>query len=594
MATPRTRRVLIAAGTALLALAAGCANPYAAESTEALRRSVAEAAQRELTDARTNPAPREVTRTTAKLDFSSERLEELRKMAGPAAYGDLVPDVGRDLLGDETRTVAINLKDAVSRALRRNLAVQSAQLTPAITEAQIVIAEAAFDWTLFASGSASSLDEPQPVSVINGVLVGSSVNKRQVYAYQTGVRRALTSGGELTISQGLTNTDNQSPGVFVAPDPSRAASLDVTLGQPLLRNFGSDVNLSEVRLAQNAERDAIQQLRAQLQETITRTEAAYWSVFSARSTLLISQRVLQRGVETRDVLKGRLDFDVKPAEYSDAVARVEARRANVIRAANLYRQRSDELKALINDPALPVGDEALLVPLDTPVDAPISFSLFDALASAIALRPEVQRAVLAIDDASIRQTVADNQRLPSLDLTLQARFNGLDANAGGAYREISDASFVNYLLGLAFEYPLGNRAAEALSRQRRLERMQAVVNYRAAIQAATLAVKSALRDITTNYQLIEQTRASRLAATENLRTLQVEEENTRALTPDFLDLKLRRQEALAQAEIEEVRSLVDYNTAIADLYQAMGKALERNNVDFVVPNPGDEQGEWGR
>jgi len=71
-------------------------------------------------------------------------------------------------------------------------------------------------------------------------------------------------------------------------------------------------------------------------------------------------------------------------------------------------------------------------------------------------------------------------------------------------------------------------------------------------------VKAALRGLVTNYQLIEQTRASRLAAAENLRTLMVEEETTRALTPEFLDLKLRRQETLAQTELGEALARTDF------------------------------------
>ena len=70
---------------------------------------------------------------------------------------------------------------------------------------------------------------------------------------------------------------------------------------------------------------------------------------------MVSRRLLDRGVQTRDVLEGRLDFDVKPAEYSDAVARVESRKAGVMRAENALRLTSDQLKLLINDPRFPVS-----------------------------------------------------------------------------------------------------------------------------------------------------------------------------------------------------------------------------------------------
>ena len=49
--------------------------------------------------------------------------------------------------------------------------------------------------------------------------------------------------------------------------------------------------------------------------------------------------------------------------------------------------------------------------------------------------------------------------------------------------------------------------------------------------------------------------------------------------PD-LDLRLRRQEDLADAENAEMQALTGYQIAIARLYQAMGTALERSGIDF--------------
>jgi outer membrane protein TolC len=63
--------------------------------------------------------------------------------------------------------------------------------------------------------------------------------------------------------------------------------------------------------------------------------------------------------------------------------------------------------------------------------------------------------------------------------------------------------------------------------------------------------------------------------------LEAQEEAGAALTPEFLDLKLRRQEALANAETREIQAVVDYNVAISAYYQAMGTLLERNGIQFT-------------
>jgi outer membrane protein TolC len=419
------------------------------------------------------------------------------------------------------------------------------------------------------------------------VPVGVDSSQSQSVGYETGIRKRLTSGGTLSLSQGQTYTDDRTTGTVLSPDPAQSTFLDISLDQPLLRGFGSDVALAEVRLTENIERRAIHEYKARLINSVTSTERAYWNLVAAYRTLQIRQRVLQRGIETRDVLQSRLQFDVRPSEYSDAVATVERRRGDVIRAENDLRQRSDDLKLLINDDELTVGNEALLLPADEALEQPVRYSLLDSVTTAMQYRPEVQQALLGIDDASIRQTVADNARLPLLDLSFQSRFQGLSEETDEAYEDIGEGQFVDFLVGALFEQPIGNRGAEADYRRRQLERMAATVDYRATLQRVVLEVKTALRNVTTNWQLIEQARSSRLAATENLRTLLVQEQTIQSLTPDFLDLKFRRQDSLAQAEIDEVGALTDYNIALAELSSAMGTALERNRIEFVVPDAAD-------
>jgi len=276
--------------------------------------------------------------------------------------------------------------------------------------------------------------------------------------------------------------------------------------------------------------------------------------------------------------------DVRQAQFSDAVAQVAAREADVSRAENQLRKASDALKTTMNDPQLPVGSDVVLLPADMPVDQAIRYSVADSMVLALQNRPEVQRAILGIDDASVRQLVSDNQRLPQVDLRAQTRFSGLRDNTLRSFEQMTSGGFVDFIVGLVYEQPIGNRAAEAQFRQRRLERSQSVIAYRDVIQRVMADVVNAVRDVTTNYVLIEQTRAARVAAAENLRALEVEEKTIQGLTPEFLDLKLRRQQALSIAEIQEINALTEYNTGIARLHSACGTSLERNRIKFTVPS----------
>src|SRR5690606_18209584 len=196
--------------------------------------------------------------------------------------------------------------------------------------------------------------------------------------------------------------------------------------------------------------------------------------------------------------------------------------------------------------------------------------------------PEVEQAALTIDNASILQRVAANDRLPILDVSAQMAFVGLDDSIGDAYRETARRDFIDYLVSLAFEYPLGNRAADAAYRQTRLQRSAAVLNYRRTVQNVIQEVKTALRDLVANYDLILATRAFRVAQAENLRTLLVEEEMLVGLTPEFLNLKFQRQETLAQAKRQEVQALVNFGQSLAALYRAMGTGIRMWNIEIEI------------
>ena len=115
--------------------------------------------------------------------------------------------------------------------------------------------------------------------------------------------------------------------------------------------------------------------------------------------------------------------------------------------------------------------------------------------------------------------------------------------------------------------------------------MQSVVSYRRAVQGVVLDVKTALDNVITSHDLIEQSTLSRIAQGEALRTLGVEKELTNlGYTVERLNVELNQQESLAGAQIAEAAAVISYNTALADLYAAMGTTLERSRIDLIVPD----------
>ncbi len=514
------------------------------------------------------------------------RIPELDGLGPQGLQGGLGLDLGPSVSGSPCPEVGIGLKSAITAAVRNNLDVQGSRIEQAITQTDVVRAEAAFDAVFLASAGFQSNNIPPPPLDL-GPFDNAFTQENTETSLSTGIQKRLISGGTVAASFD-TNFTSQSTTSIYDPANYWTNSVNFNIDQPLLQGFGSDVNEAQIRIARNSDRAGVLNVRQTLLNVVRDTEVQYWTLLQSRQQVVAAAWLLRVGSDVRDILKRRLNFDATVADYALAVAIVEARRATLIRAWLASRDASDRLKLLMNDPAAPVGGDALLVPIDAPVQEPIRYSLRDAIVTSVEQNPSIARSLLAIDDAAIRLVVADNGRLPQLGLQAGVTLTGQDNSAGtfsGAMNDINDASFVSWLAQMAFSQPIGNRAAEAEYRKARLRRSGAVISYQQSIENAVFAVKTSLRAVTTSYELIEQSRASRLASAESLRALTVLEQSLAALTPEFLQTKFQAQDRLAGAYLSEVDSMVNYNSAMARLYHSMGTGLTMNRIELDVVDP---------
>ncbi len=577
-----------------VAMLAGCQSPLDRNEEQRLRDQMLASHRRQLEALSAAPAI-EVSRRPSDVEAQlaeEGRIEQLDRMSGPAAYVDADMDTGEDLLGrEDLHSTRITLQRAIELGVKNNLDLKIAQLRPAIAEAQLVRAEAVFDAVFFTEAGLERLDTPLPggdaIDPFSGA-TGDAQSER--LSVTSGIRKRFRGGGLLTLQTALAR-DERTTARFSTPTYYDADVL-VSLEQPLLRGFGRDISTAEILLSESALLQEQQRLQQTLLELTRTIEQAYWNLHFARQRLQVQVRLLERTLDDRNRLRNRAGFDVSPVRLTEANSFVELRRAEVIRARAQLRQQSDLLKRLINDPDLPIADEALLLPVDTPIETPITFSLLEAVQTAIQHRPELGIALASIRDASIRQRVADNARLPLLTLGMSVGLSGIDLDSpGDAYRELAEADYIDYIVSGQFEAPIGNRQAEALHTQRRLEKRAAVINYRNLVQQRVLEVKTALRDVLTAYQLIGATRSARRAAADSLRAIEEQEAAGIALTPEFLlDLKLQTQQRLADAEIQEAEALANYNIAIATFYEGVGTLLKRNGIVFeTMPNENSDE-----
>jgi outer membrane protein TolC len=242
------------------------------------------------------------------------------------------------------------------------------------------------------------------------------------------------------------------------------------------------------------------------------------------------------------------------------------------------------LKVLINDPALDIRGNLLINPTDRPVAEPIALNVAEQIDIALRQRSELQEARLNIEKADITIDVAKNDLLPRFDVTLSTQSTGQDNSFDTAFKNTIDAQkYIDYSAGLKFEIPLGNRQAEAVVKQRNLERRQALTQMLAVAQSVMFDVRNQLRELLTTYQLIQARSSARQAASDQLAALQSRQEIGEKLTPEFLEVRLTAQQTYASAELDELQAMINYNLAIERLEVAKGTLLEYNRVSLAPP-----------
>jgi len=484
---------------------------------------------------------------------------------------------GSDLHGGKESVLEITKDDAINVALMNNLDVEIASYQPAISTEAIRQAEAAFDFLFGLNGTLGRNRIPQQTVPNNPF--SSDEQSTDTLNVDGSLAKKLHSGGTLTISTDVSRSENNNADFVFQPNPAWQTVGTVGLNQPLLRNFGDSVARAQINISTIMHGQSLEDFKLSLMNTLTATEVAYLDLVLQWKTLQVREWLYEQSQEVVSILELRRGYDTGESDYAQAVATLQQRSVEVISQRSLVHSASDTLKALMNSDAYGLESNSVLQPSSTLEPLEVRISLREAVMTAVEHRPDLRRLALEIDKNDVSLEVADNARLPQLDLQAQMSFYGLGDSAGDGYNEVFDAEYLNYVAGLAFEIPLGNHAAEADYQSKRLEKMTSTVRYRKGVQDAVIEVKRLLRDVVTNAELMQANRAYRVAQAENMRALQVEEETMSGLTPTFLNLKLQTQSGLATARIAEFTSIVNYNKSIANLYLAMGVTSNMHGID---------------
>jgi outer membrane protein TolC len=467
----------------------------------------------------------------------------------------------------------IGLKEMVKLTIEHNYELALAETDVAQTLADLVHAEGSFDFDLGANASyARSLGRVattfSPVDQYHGDL---TLSKRMGWNGTV----SLSARGDVVTAELLTGrrfSDN-------------IATLQLTILQPLLRDAGHDVAYAGIDLAALQREIQALTLRAHAAQIVRDVVYAYVELVYAQQTVEIRKGALQLSRDQLKLTEKQIDVGrVTEVEAIPVKRAISQHEEELVVAQRQVFDRSIELRRLIGLPL--EADAELLVAADRPsiVVPPFEFEAY--LVRLRAQSPALKAAKRAEDRASLDARVTADRLKPRIDLRLfggpQGGTTTFDipsratiTNAAAALVRFAD---VTAGASLVFDLPFQNRVAEGEyeSALVRLKRAQ-IVNESLESQLRSAAL-IAINRIRSAAQRVALTRAATRFAGQAVDAERVRFSAGR--TTNFS--VLQREDELADAQLRELRPLVDYMQVIADLEALSTDILER--YDVHLPN----------
>ena len=469
----------------------------------------------------------------------------------------------------------LSVDEAVTLALEQNLDLRVERINPLIQDMGVAEAESVYAPTLSTTVFGNNRDSPT-----GNIFAGGETTVRdRLLQDSVGVIQQLPwAGGQYSVS--WAGSHSSTTNIFTSFNPILRSNLDLNYTQPLLRNLGIDGFRQQVAITR-ANRDLSD---IQLRQTVVQTERnvrnAYWELVFARDFLAVQRQSLDLAEESLRNNRTRVEVGtMAPIDIVEAEAEVARNFEAVIIAEAGLERAEDRVRTLILDPDTEGFWTTQLEPSDNPVLRARDIDVEAAIDHALRNRTDLDRIDKNLETTDTNIRFYRNQRLPDVNLSVNYALTGLGGTRlirtggfpgtvvgeertsfGGVLGDILSNDFPNWTVGLTVAYPIGTSFADANLERSRLEQTQSEVNRRSLELRITSEVRDAARNVRTNLQRVEATRASREFAERRLEAEQRKFEV--GLSTNFLVFQAQRD--LATARNSEQSSILDYIRSLVD------------------------------
>lgn len=458
---------------------------------------------------------------------------------------------------------ALGLDACLRLVVAKNPDAAAAAIDARLGELATHAAEHRYGLTLSGGPELHRSVRPTAETVVSG---GVTQLQELDQSYQASLRKALATGGSLTLSLDQEVADTNSRGVTINPAFTPTARLGFE--QPLLRGLLAGYQERDAALL--AQRRDRARARERLEQLVGQAEDAYWQLHAARRGVAVREQALGlvKKLVHIDEEKAKAGLVAK-LDVLQARASLAVRESELLGARRDVARARDHLRALI-DPALAetAWDEEL-VPADEPVYKPRTVVFAAAWAVALDHRADLVAAAADRARARIAAEQAERRAWPKLDLQTGAGVTNLAADPTRALAGLQTLQNYDLRAGLALEVPLGPQAERDEALRARLQEQQAELAERATRQRAYADVRDAVRDVQVEQQRVAATRLARELAGQKLDAEQAK--LAAGLSTNFEVLQF--QGDFQQASLAEVEATIAFVQASSRLERAQGTLL---------------------
>lgn len=495
----------------------------------------------------------------------------------------------------------VTLREAVQMALEKAEEIELVRIDYRKAIRAVQSQMGVFDPTLSAAYTYTNTDSISP----NLFNLSSPIVKNKSHQLTFGLGGLIPTGATYDLSIVNERTRNASP--FTTLVPQNSVRLAGTLRQPLLKNRGLSVTLTQLRIARGLEEGQKSVLLQRIQGTAYNVIRSYWDLVFRQKDLEAKLDSLKAAEDLVRVAENRVRVRVDPPIYlTQARAGAEIRREQVILAREQLELARDSLRqqVMLVESARELAEPEKFEPADSPAYVPFDPPYEESVRKAMDQRPEFVISRITRDNAKSQAVAAANGRWPELNATITGGLAGLSGTArparpsdspqtgaalqqlqnqwgggmGSAWESALGADGPFFALGAEFRMPVPNQRARAANAQAQLDLDNAEIGLRKTEETVLMDVRRTIRSLQSSAQRIRSTELNVNLAQENVTAERRRYEVGISTSWDVLE----REKELTEARAGYYRALADYNTARAAYELAVGTILEFVGIDVDV------------